>query len=116
MADMKNFPVEMETVDAGTGKTIKTETVDFKIMPPPPGTCAVCGFKHEPALPHNAQSMYYQYRFKGEHGRWPTWADAVAHTTSEMQTLWKAAPEMAKHWTIPPDGAAPIAEPYQVQA
>lgn len=109
------LPVQCETVDAATGKSIKTEMVGFQIMPARAGTCAVCGVKHEPYMPHNAQSMFYQYRFFGQHGRWPTWSDAIAHTTPEMQTAWKAELTVAQHWTFPPDGAAPIAEPYQVQ-
>jgi hypothetical protein len=40
-------------------------------------------------MPHNQQSMYYQYRFYGIHGRWPTWADAVAHCDDEMKAGWE---------------------------
>lgn len=49
----------------------------LRLLPPKPGTCAVCAYDHAPRNPHNAQSMYYQYRFYGGRGRWPTWADAV---------------------------------------
>lgn len=48
------------------------------LLPPPPGTCPICAVKHDPTWPHNAQSLYYQYRFYGIRGRWPTWADAAA--------------------------------------
>lgn len=110
---MKTLPVEMETMVGG--KTVKKETVQFNIMPPLPGRCIACGVTHDPREPHNAQSMYYQYRFYGEHGRWPTWADAVAHCAPEMQAAWKAHPLMVKAWTVPADGAAPIAEPHEAQ-
>lgn len=42
------------------------------LMPPGPGVCPECAHKHEPELPHNAQSMYYQMAFKQKRGRWPT--------------------------------------------
>jgi len=29
-------------------------------------------------------------KFKMEHGREPTWDDAMAHCTEEMKTSWKA--------------------------
>lgn len=109
---MKKLPVQMEIV-SGDG-TVKTETAQFQILPPPPGCCAVCGVKHDPREPH-MQSLYYQYAFHGEHGRWPTWADAIAHCSPEMQTAWKAELAARKYWTFPPDGSAPIAQPYAMQ-
>jgi hypothetical protein len=110
---MKTLPVTCETVDVATGKVEKRETVKFGIMPPKPGTCSVCGVDHEPAMPHNAQSMYYQYAFYGEFGRWPTWADAVAHCTAEMQDYWKTELVRMGEWTAP-DGEQ-IAQPYAKQ-
>lgn len=62
---------------------------DFGILPPPKDTCQVCAVKHEPELPHNAQSMFYQYNFYNEHGRWPTWKDAIEHCDDAMKELWK---------------------------
>lgn len=55
------------------------------LLPPSKGTCPYCGIDHNPLSPHNQESMYYQYRFKNEHGRWPTWADACAHCPEEYK-------------------------------
>ena len=63
----------------------------FMIMPAPPGTCPECAVKHDPILPHNKDSLYYQYAFYGQHGRWPTWADAMAHCSEEMKEYWTQA-------------------------
>jgi hypothetical protein len=77
------------------------------LMKPPKSTCPICATKHEAQMPHNQQSIYYQYRFYGVRGRWPTWADAVAHCSDEMQAYWKE--QLGEHWTEP-DGE-PIADP-----
>lgn len=107
--------VPMETVDTATGEVIKTEMVEMTIAPPPVGSCSVCGVQHDQREAHNAQSMFYQYRFYGAHGRWPTWADAVAHCEPEMRAKWIAELTRLKVWvTLPPDQAA-IAEPYAMQ-
>lgn len=64
----------------------------FKIIgKTPPGTCPECATKHDPELPHNQQSLTYQYKFYDKHGRWPTWADAMAHCTEEVKAHWKEA-------------------------
>lgn len=82
------------------------------LLPAAPGTCPVCATAHEPFLPHNVQSLFYQMRFNGLHGRWPTLADATAHCTDEMRERWKAvAGRMGQKWTEPPEGVAPISEP-----
>ena len=60
----------------------------FAMLPAEKGACEQCGVKHEPELPHNLQSLMYQYRFYGEHGRWPTWDDAMAHCTGKMKAAW----------------------------
>lgn len=44
----------------------------------PDGTCPMCAVKHEPEMPHDCHSLTYQYNFFDEHGRFPTWADAMA--------------------------------------
>ncbi|MCD8286470.1 MAG: hypothetical protein LUD50_04530 [Clostridia bacterium] len=53
-----------------------------------PGTCPECGVVHDPAQPHNKDSLTYQYNFYDEHGRWPTWRDAMAHCAPEIQEAW----------------------------
>ena len=57
----------------------------------PEGTCPVCSCEHPADLPHNLQSLAYQYRFYDEHGRWPTWSDAMGHCDDETKRLWQAA-------------------------
>ena len=57
----------------------------------PPGTCSECATKHPPEMPHNQQSLTYQYKFYDRHGRWPTWEDAMAHCSDEIKQLWKDA-------------------------
>lgn len=54
----------------------------------PPGTCPECAAEHEPEDPHNQQSLTYQYKFYAEHGRWPTWADAMAHCPEDVKAFW----------------------------
>lgn len=85
---MKKLPVQSETIDMETGEVITTSTVNFNILPPAAGNCQVCGVEHDTAQPRNAQSLYYQYAFFGEHGRWPTWVDAVAHCARPVTESW----------------------------
>ena len=54
----------------------------------PEGTCPECATTHKPEMPHNQQSLAYQYKFREKHGRFPTWADAMAHCTEEVRALW----------------------------
>jgi hypothetical protein len=68
------------------------KTIDIakegKLMPCAPDVCQECAVKHDPDMPHNQQSLYYQYKFYQQHGRWPTWKDAMAHCTPGMQDAW----------------------------
>lgn len=59
----------------------------------PPGTCPMCAVKHDPQMPHNKDSLTYQYKFYDLNGRWPTWVDAMAHCTPEIRALWREALE-----------------------
>lgn len=61
----------------------------FMLLKPADDKCQECGVAHFPEQPHNKDSMYYQIKFEMEHGRPPTWADAIAHCTKELQTAWK---------------------------
>jgi len=61
----------------------------------PTGTCPECAVKHDPTQPHDRQSLHYQYHFHGQHGRWPTWADAMAHCSADVQKMW--IDELAEH-------------------
>lgn len=80
------------------------------LLPPAEGTCPICATKHEPEQPHNQQSLYYQYRFYGIRGRWPTWADAIAHCDVNLQSLWRQALNDRGAWSEPTTGD-PIADP-----
>ncbi len=60
-------------------------------MPAPEGTCSWCAVEHEPESPHNQQSLFWQYRFYGEHNRWPSWKDAMAHCDAATQAAWTKA-------------------------
>ena len=57
----------------------------------PPGTCAMCAVVHDPAMPHDQQSLAYQYKFYDLHGRWPTWEDAMAHCGENVKISWREA-------------------------
>ena len=54
----------------------------------PPGTCPECAVAHDPDMPHNRDSLAYQYKFYDQYGRWPTWKDAMAHCSEEMKEAW----------------------------
>ena len=78
------------------------------LLPPAADKCQCCAVKHPPEHPHNQQSLYWQYWFWGQHGRWPTWADAMEHCTPDMKAFWVA--ELAKHnitVKLPNDGLEP---------
>jgi hypothetical protein len=62
----------------------------MKLLSAKEGTCPECATDHPPHLPHNQQSLFYQYDFFGKHGRWPTWADAMAHCDQKMKDSWIA--------------------------
>ena len=72
----------------------------------PPGTCSHCAVKHEPDMPHNQQSLAWQYKYYDVHGRFPTWADAMAHCTPEVQAMWAEALKEHGIEVIPETGVA----------
>jgi hypothetical protein len=88
---MKSIPIRRQTVNMQTGDVTEDRMVDVGLLPPSPSACQVCGKTpaHPLEMPHDAQSLYYQYAFYGEHGRWPTWKDAMTHCTDEMKVLWE---------------------------
>jgi len=71
-------------------KTLKPEKHlgGFALLPPSPDKCQICAVAHEPEQAHNQQSLFYQYKFFGENGRWPTWNDAIAHCAPEVKAQW----------------------------
>jgi len=60
------------------------------LVAPPPNVCQECAVDHPPEYPHNQQSLFYQYKFFNDHGRWPTWEDAMAHCSEEIKAFWRA--------------------------
>jgi hypothetical protein len=65
------------------------------LLPPDEGLCQQCARDHDPAMPHDQQSLHWQYWFRltevraGREERWPTWDDAMAHCTPQMQDAWR---------------------------
>ena len=90
---MPSIKMPMQVVDMQTGEIKEEREVEWHVMPidTSNGQCPECGRKHEPEWPHNQQSLAYQYHFRAQHNRWPTWLDAMAHCTPDMQTRWKEA-------------------------
>lgn len=76
------------------------------ILPPPKDGCQECGAKHESGAPHNRDSMFYQMAFRQKHGRWPTWADAIAHCSEEIRADIKEFLEAEGLWSEPIEGMA----------
>jgi hypothetical protein len=62
----------------------------FMLTNTPDGTCPDCAVAHDPEQPHNQRSLTYLYKFYYKHGRWPSWADAMAHCTKEIKDQWIA--------------------------
>lgn len=67
---------------------MSAEQPGFTLLPARPGTCEHCAVQHAPEMPHNQQSLFWQYSFYGKNGRWPTWVDAMAHCAPEMKEWW----------------------------
>lgn len=79
----------VQTIDMETGEVTSEKRNAGMLLPPHPSLCQVCAADHPWDQPHNQQSMYYQMAFHAEHGRYPTWSDAMAHCTPELQAEWK---------------------------
>lgn len=77
------------------------------LLPPAPDLCQECAWKHEPDQPHNKQIMFYQINFLNKNGRYPTWKDAVAHCSPEVQRLWRDELEKLGEWPEPVEGMTP---------
>jgi hypothetical protein len=61
----------------------------WMLLPPAEHLCQTCAREHQPEQPHDQQSLFYQYKFYQDHGRWPTWEDALAHCEPDVQELWR---------------------------
>lgn len=88
MRKLIDIPTTVTTVDMKTGKSTKSKT-SMQMLPAKEGTCETCAVAHDPGQPHNPQSFFYQFRFNAEHKRSPTWKDAMAHCSLEIQSKWK---------------------------
>ncbi len=53
-----------------------------------PDRCEECDRDHEPAHPHNMDSPNYAKWFFAQHGRYPTWADAMGHCPEHEKEAW----------------------------
>ncbi len=89
----------------------KQATGSMTLLPPPEGHCIKCARRHHPGTAHDAQSLYYQVRFRLQHGRDGTWADAVAHCSEVVRQLWEQGLRKRNAWSEPPQGVDVIAEP-----
>ena len=65
-----------------------------RLLPPGTHKCPLCADRHLPHEPHNRNSLYYQMRFYQDHGRFPTWADALTDCSPFMHAYWRG--EMTK--------------------
>lgn len=96
---------------------MNVEVKNLKLLPPHPNKCQVCAVDHEPDMPHDATSLFYQMQFRGRFGRDGTWVDAMAHCTEEMQVMWKEEfikQHGLKLWSEPPAGVDPIGQEYRL--
>lgn len=66
-----------------------SETRTMMLLPPAPHKCPICAVAHLPQDPHDRGSLYYQMQFFRKHGRYPTWADAMAHCDEETKQAWR---------------------------
>ncbi len=107
-AGIRPVPSTKTTVNIETGEA-KTEAMNWGLMPPPAGKCQICAADHVPENAHNAHSLYYQYAFYGAVGRWPTWADAIAHCEPYVADQWRAALKERNAWSEPDAGVDPVA-------
>lgn len=81
-------------------EAIRDYAVDgLRILPPRKGACPICAAMHEPMLPHNRNSLYYLMRFRQEHGRFPTWDDAMEHCSEAMKEQLQ---DLLKEWGLLP--------------
>ena len=59
--------------------------ISYPLARLPREVCQICGQKHGPAEPHDAESLYYKQYFHKAHGRKPTWEDAIAHCPNDIK-------------------------------
>ncbi len=63
--------------------------------------CPLCLTKHKFNMPHYKDSVFYQCTFWSQHKRWPTWNDAIAHCSQEMENwFWLIGTEQQDNLPI----------------
>lgn len=82
--NVKKIPSKMITVDMETGEETH-EDFAFDLLPPAADKCQNCAGDHPEGAPHNRDSLYYQMAFQTDHGRAPTWEDAMEHCSEEVK-------------------------------
>lgn len=75
-------------------KVVEVPMSACTLLPARAGTCPQCATVHAPELPHNFHSVYWGVKFKLEHGRDPTRADAFAHCSDELKAWWTEAEKL----------------------
>lgn len=70
-----------------------------------PPLCGQCMTKHWPDQPHDPTTLEYQSWFEKEHGRRPTYRDAIAHCCEELKSI---APAVWEAYKIDPDEPADL--------
>src|SRR4051794_22508979 len=84
-------------------RDLPTGSIDvLEAMDKPMTNCSICAALHKATDPHDAQSAFYQTQFFRIHGRWPTWADAIAHCDPETRSIWESKLRGFGVWTHPP--------------
>lgn len=99
---MTIIKMPLSIVNAASGEVIENTTADWHLLPAAPGNCPECNYPHQEHEPHNRDTLFYQIKFTAEHGRIPTWADAIAHCPHDLRLLWKATLQDMGAWTEPP--------------
>lgn len=78
----------MQVIDTRSG-VVEERPSGMMMLPAPAGKCPECAVDHQPDQPHNNGSLFYQMQFHDKHGRWPVWADALAHCAEPVRAVWE---------------------------
>lgn len=80
-------------IDLGKCASENVKVIDLAkegiLLPCAHNVCQECAVDHDPKMPHDQQSLYWQYKFYQQNSRWPTWEDALSHCTPEVQDYWR---------------------------
>lgn len=64
---------------------------NIRLFPPGKNVCPICATKHRKDDPHDIMSLYYQYVFYRNSGRFPSWRDALEHCPEDIKQRWTRA-------------------------